>query len=549
VFANLGLRSVGSDRFSQSQMTKDLDHLDTFQLENLGEEPKDTNTSGELYFIACISSELLNSRILVAESLATCGLTAPRSRGWSRDGPEGVRQLDYYSSSFAIQFAQLVYSRLANEYDPERCENYRVRAREFARDFASYFDDTGKTLFPSNETPGSLLHISAGRAIPFGRSMIYRAAAASFWPALAFANVSSPAPLTWGHIKGLYLRNLRSWAALGDSIWSDTGFLTIGYAYPNMYMSENYNSPGSPYWFCKIFVGAAVPANHPMWTTEELAHPGLGVTGTVALDHPGHIITHMGGHSFLLSSGQACHYPLKHTAEKYGKLAYSSAFGFSVPTGAYTLEQHALDSTLGLSDDGGERWRVRRLALDARIERDGEGGVWLRSTWEPWKGVSVETWLVPPSKDAPNWYLRIHRIRGAAGRGLVGADGGWAIYDRGSDGRAISGSARLEHGPSARAVSSAGAVGIIALEPGSTRTGRVVDADSNSNVMFARSVIPTLLGDVVGEDVWYVTGVFGVPDEGGMCKVGEGKGPKDGWEEEWARRPAVPKGILVQIQK
>ncbi|KAG9076773.1 hypothetical protein FS749_011403 [Ceratobasidium sp. UAMH 11750] len=509
VFANLGLRSVGSNQFSQEQMTKDLDHLDTFQLENLGEEPKAKDGS---------------------DLQASFGLASPRSRGWSRDGPEGVRQLDYYSSSFAIQFAQLVYSRLASDYDPERCEKYRVRAREFARDFLGYFDDTG-------------------RAIPFGRSMIYRAASASFWPALAFANVSPPTPLTWGHIKGLWLRNLRSWASLGDAIWSDTGFLTIGFAYPNMYMTENYNSPGSPYWFCKIFIGTALAPNHPIWTEDELPHPGLGVVQTVALDHPGHILTNMGGHSLVLSSGQACHYPLKHTAEKYGKLSYSSAFGFSVPTGAYTLEQHALDSTLGLSDDGGERWRVRRLAPDARIERDGKGGVWLRSTWEAWKGVTVETWLVPPEQSAPNWYLRVHRIRGAAGRGLISADGGWAIYDRGPDGRAISGPpARVEDGPAARAVSSAGAVGIVALEDGSDRTGRVVDADSNSNVIFARSVITTVVGEVKGDDVWYVTGVFGLPDESGFCKVGEGKGPSGGWEKEWEKRPRVPEGILAEMK-
>lgn len=63
--------------------------------------------------------------------------------GWSRDGPEGILQLDYYSSSFAIQFAQLVYSRLAQDEDPERCEEYRRRARAFALDFVHYFDPEG----------------------------------------------------------------------------------------------------------------------------------------------------------------------------------------------------------------------------------------------------------------------------------------------------------------------------------------------------------------------------------------------------------------------
>ena len=64
--------------------------------------------------------------------------------GWSRDGPEGIVQLDYYSSSFAIQYAQLVYSKLAQAEDPVRCEEFRKRARLFAQDFVHYFDPEGK---------------------------------------------------------------------------------------------------------------------------------------------------------------------------------------------------------------------------------------------------------------------------------------------------------------------------------------------------------------------------------------------------------------------
>lgn len=63
--------------------------------------------------------------------------------GWSRDGPEGVVQLDYYSSSFAIQYAQLVYSKLAQDSDPVRCEEFRERGRKFAQDFVHYFDADG----------------------------------------------------------------------------------------------------------------------------------------------------------------------------------------------------------------------------------------------------------------------------------------------------------------------------------------------------------------------------------------------------------------------
>lgn len=65
--------------------------------------------------------------------------------GWSRDGPEGVIQLDYYASSFAIQFAQLIYSKLAQAEDPKRCEEFRNRGRKFALDFVHYFDAEGNS--------------------------------------------------------------------------------------------------------------------------------------------------------------------------------------------------------------------------------------------------------------------------------------------------------------------------------------------------------------------------------------------------------------------
>lgn len=97
MFANLGLYKAGSTRYDAERMKADLDHLDTFYIGN----------------------------------------------GWSRDGPEGVVQLDYYSSSFAIQFAQLVYSKIMQTEDPTRCKEYRNRATQFAADFVYYFDPQG----------------------------------------------------------------------------------------------------------------------------------------------------------------------------------------------------------------------------------------------------------------------------------------------------------------------------------------------------------------------------------------------------------------------
>jgi hypothetical protein len=63
--------------------------------------------------------------------------------GWSNDGPKSHHQMDYYSGSFAIQFLQLLYSRLAADFDQPRADQYRERATQFAFDFVYYFDPDG----------------------------------------------------------------------------------------------------------------------------------------------------------------------------------------------------------------------------------------------------------------------------------------------------------------------------------------------------------------------------------------------------------------------
>ncbi|KAM5531075.1 hypothetical protein V8D89_015240 [Ganoderma adspersum] len=480
VFANLGLSKVGSPRFDAKRMKADLDHLDTFYIGD----------------------------------------------GWSRDGPEGVVQLDYYSSSFAIQYSQLVYSKLAQKEDPARCEEYRNRARQFALDFVHYFDEQG-------------------RGVTFGRSLTYRAAMSSFWGALAFADVDLPAPLTWGIVKGLQLRNLRYWARQPGAYNSD-GTFTIGYVYPNHNMTENYNSPGSPYWFCKSFIALALPATHSFWSSPEEPLPPSLLDTVTPLYKPLHIATNRGAHTYVLSSGQQCSYPVKQSAAKYGKFAYSAAFGYSVPAGALTLEEHAPDSALALSADAGETWKLRRETREARIETTSDGRCLLRSMWYPWPDVAVETWLVPPTEDAPLWHLRVHRIRSA--RPLLSAEGGWAIFGQGKEDRALEPSigeayGTLEEGGEARAASKAGVSGIVELRERLGRTGKAMRTDANTNLMVPRAVMPTLMEEhgVEEGDIWLVTAVFGLPS-----KTGE-EGAATGWEAEWRKRPVIPEAIASLI--
>jgi hypothetical protein len=66
--------------------------------------------------------------------------------GWSSDGLWGDerKQADYYSGSFAIQFAQLLYIRFASDEDETRTEMYRQSARQFGASYWRYFDKDGK---------------------------------------------------------------------------------------------------------------------------------------------------------------------------------------------------------------------------------------------------------------------------------------------------------------------------------------------------------------------------------------------------------------------
>jgi hypothetical protein len=372
--------------------------------------------------------------------------------------------------------------------------------------------------------------------------MTYRFAQSSFWGALAFADVELPAPLTWGVVKGLQLRNIRYWARQPGA-YNANGTLTIGYNYPNHNMTENYNSPGSPYWCCKSFIALSLPETHPFWASTEEPYPDVLLNTTQLLKNPLHIASNLGGHTFVLSSGQQCSYDLKQSAAKYGKYAYSAAFGYSVPVGNGTLEEAGFDSALALSDDGGEFWRCRRKTLDARFEPDGT----LRSSWRPWPDVEIETWLVPPTHATPHWHLRIHRIR--TGRRLWTADAGFAIYGQRADGRHLDklesesdeSVGYFEGGAGARAVSKAGVSGIVKLDPKSVveRKGRVVRLDANSNLMEPRTVVPALVAEVEPreEDVWLVTAVFAFPSR---CEK-----PPTGWSSSWEKRPEVPGSIVL----
>lgn len=269
--------------------------------------------------------------------------------------------------------------------------------------------------------------------------------------------------------------------------------------------------------------------------------------------------SYMGGHCMLLSSGQACGYPMKATHAKYGAFAYSSAYGYSVPPGLFSLEQYALASQLGLSDDGGEYWKTRRLSEYAGIEeRDGKAV--LVSVWKPFADVTVRTILVPSEEANPNWHLRIHQIQ--SGRDVKTADGSFAIcnvnshngqylelYDQekheGTSPKIV-GNYDLEtpagwaSGPDGAFAVSKGAVGIRAMESGSPRRAMLVNADPNSNLVESRTTIPTLQHDIkAGETVWYISAIYAKPSGPGVAK--------ESYLDGWHKPPGVPSWLSSEM--
>jgi hypothetical protein len=417
-------------------------------------------------------------RILVDLGLEQCGVPFERSltteyldeldgfylgEGWYRDGI--VRRIDHYIP-FAMHFYGLLYACLSRG-DDERRTRLVERAELFARHIRHWFDEDGG-------------------ALAFGRSLTYRFACGGIWGALAYANAEA---LPGGEIKGHYLRHLRWWSRL--PIAGRDGILSIGYGYPNLFMSESYNSAGSPYWAFKAFLPLALPADHPFWTAEEA--PAAFDTQPVPLRHPGMVMMHTRGNVVALASGQQ-NRDMRAGAEKYSKFVYSSRYAFSVEVHERAYANGAFDGALALSDDE-RHYRVREENEVAQI-----AGNVLFARWHPWNDVTVETWLLPASP----WHIRIHRI--SSPRPLHATEGGFAVAR--ADGNTDE---LLEEEGRAFVRTPTDVSAIIDLAQTSRREGKAHKALPNTNLIVARTLVPQLRGSVAPGMTLLATAAMALP--------------------------------------
>ncbi|MBB3384415.1 DUF2264 domain-containing protein [Rhizobium sp. WW22] len=397
--------------------------------------------------------------------------------GWYRDG--NVRRIDHYIP-FAMHFYGLIYSKLV---DDDRAERYRERAALFARDFRHWFAPDGAT-------------------IPFGRSLTYRFACAGFWSALAFADVEA---LPWGEIKGLCLRHLRWWA--DKPIAHRDGTLPIGFAYPNLLMSENYNSAGSPYWAFKAFLPLALPETHPFWTAEE--KPPENEPAIIPQKHPGMVLLCSRDDVVALSSGQE-NQQMRFGAEKYSKFAYSARYGFSVESDERIFAGGAFDSMLAFSDDG-LHYRVRETNEEAKLAGDT-----LYAKWSPYPDVTVETWLMPASP----WHIRLHRI--TTPRPLQTAEGGFAIARRDFEADTLASVIGAAY-----AIGEEDFSGILDLGSTIPREGIAQKAPPNTNLIVAKTLVPQLRGTIPAGETILVSAVLAEKNPAAV-------------DHAWAKPPAKP---------
>ncbi|WP_336666141.1 DUF2264 domain-containing protein [Enterobacter mori] len=378
--------------------------------------------------------------------------------GWYSDGPG--RPKDYYIS-MAFHFYGLIYATLSG--DEARADVLRERSRLFAEDFIYW-------------------SAADGASVPFGRSLTYRFAMVAFWSAVAFSGLEVFTP---GIVKGIILRHLRWWQQ--QPMTDRDGILTLGFAYPNLAMCEDYNSPGSPYWALKTYLILALPEAHPFWLADEEPLPALAEKHVIP--HAQQILIHAekSQHVTLLTAGQLELNNYVNTDAKYTKFAYSSRFGFTIERGRFGLKHAACDSMLLLAD-GDDYYRGRRECEAVRVDEN-----YLYSRWSPWHDVHIDTWQIPFGE----WHLRLHRINSA--RTLQTAEGGFAVMKTAHQIRERGCYLAAENGSSV----------IFDLSPAITRLPDSIVTPPNSSIMFPEcAAIPLLKTDIPQGESWLCCAVF-----------------------------------------
>lgn len=362
--------------------------------------------------------------------------------GWYNDGNGGDK--DYYNPFVMVTYG-MVYARFMEQEDPERCRRFMERAVEFGKDYIYWFSEEGSSF-------------------AYGRSMTYRFAQAAYFSVCALCGVEVfPLPV----MKGIIVRHLVHWLNL--PIWDNADILTIGYAYPNLQMSESYNAPGSPYWAMKAFLFLALPEGHPFWEAECAPLPALDRRRY--LKHANMVIQRGSENVVALLPGRLQADGHSHTVEKYSKFAYSSKFGFSIMRSNVTLPECAPDSMLAFGVYG--YFFVKDVIEPEFTVSENE----ISFSWTPIRGIHVKTTIEPSASG----HVRTHEI--TSDIACTAYDCGFALS---TDDRQPF--VRNAQGARAKVENKDGYCTVISL--GGAGEGEILIPDPNTNLMYPKTSIP-----------------------------------------------------------
>ncbi|MGJ6980536.1 DUF2264 domain-containing protein [Aestuariimicrobium soli] len=278
--------------------------------------------------------------------------------GWYSDAPLAPHtrpRIDWYNS-WVIHHLFFWQTRMApDEPTTARLSGlWRQRLGDWAERAVRLIADDGAPLFQ-------------------GRSLTYRfGVVAGLWDA-AIAGVG-PRPELVRRAAGRTVAHF-----VDHGAFDDLGLLTLGWHGTHERMRQPYSGPGSPYWAMHGFAGLALPADHPIWTSEAPDSTPAPAPGPALVPMPvpaaGWLIDARAPGLVTVANHGVDHASDEGTSDPlYDRLAFSTA---TAPI--ETDDPDALrDNTVIVEDEFG-RWQ-QRLLVTGEIETAGDAVV-ARSTW------------------------------------------------------------------------------------------------------------------------------------------------------------------------
>ncbi|OKJ78240.1 DUF2264 domain-containing protein [Streptomyces sp. CB02460] len=301
--------------------------------------------------------------------------------GWYSDGPN--RSFDHYNA-WAMHFYPVLHAHLAGDRD--LLDRYGPRLHRQLDDYSRMFGADGAPM-------------------PFGRSLIYRfAAAAAPW----LGALTGHTPLTPGATRRLASGTLRHFLDHGAT--DRDGLLTLGWHRPYEPMLQTYSGPASPYWASKGFLGLLMPPDHPVWTADEEPLPAETADAVTVLGPTGMLLQSTAADGLVRLHNHGSNHVGDEEDPGYARFAYSTRTG---PThGSAERDNH-----FALLWDGGDP--------TARLTADPLGHA--ASAHTPHPGVRVVSATLAHGRAE----VRAHLVTGAP-EGTPVRQTGWATGDDGT---------------------------------------------------------------------------------------------------------------------